>query len=120
MRVRFAILPMLVLAAACASAGAGGGGNPNQLTATDLADASNEVLYETIQRVRPQWLQTRSGQPDPLVLIDGIESGTPSTLRTLTSGRVEVIRYIRPETAVSRFGAGRQYEGGVIEVLLKR
>jgi hypothetical protein len=109
------------MSAACASGGAGGGGNANQLTATELTAAAQnagEPLMETLQRIRPQWLVVRTGQPSPIVRIDGVESGALNTLQTITTGRVDRIVYIRPEAAASRFGPN--YEGGAFEVTLKR
>ena len=138
MRARIYVTTLLVLiaafSAACAAGGGGGaaggaaggggggGGNANQLTATDLAAAAlnaGEPLRETIQRVRPQWLVVRTGQPSPVVMFDGqAQSGDLSVLQTITAGRVERVTYIRPEAAASRYGPG--YEGGAIDVVLKR
>jgi hypothetical protein len=115
-------LMLAAFSAACAAGAAGGGGgSANQLSATELAAAAQnagEPLLETLQRIRPQWLVVRTGQPSPIVLIDGVQSGSMSTLQTITTGRVERIVYVRPETAASRFGPG--YEGGAFEVTLKR
>lgn len=117
-RVPFALLlTVMLVAGACASAGTGGGGSANVLTAADLEASGGEPLYDTLERIRPQWLVTRSGQPNPVVLIDGVQSGGMGTMRTLTSGSVEEIRYIRPEAAASRFGRG--FEGGAFEITLK-
>lgn len=116
------IVLLTVMSAACASGGAGGGGgSANELTATELAAAAQnggEPLMETLQRIRPQWLVVRTGQPSPIVRIDGVESGSLNTLQTITTGRVDRIVYIRPEAAASRFGPN--YEGGAFEVTLKR
>jgi hypothetical protein len=116
------VILLAVLAAACASGGGGGGGgSANQLTATELAAAAQnagEPLMETLQRIRPQWLVVRTGQPSPMVMIDGVQSGSLNVLQTITTGRVDRIVYLRPEVAESRFGPG--YEGGAFEVTLKR
>ena len=130
MRARTFATTLLVLliafSAACASggggaAGGGGGGNANQVTATELAAAAQnagEPLRETIQKIRPQWLVVRTGQPSPIVFIDGVNSGELQVLQTITTGRVDRVQYVRPEAAASRFGSG--FEGGAIEVFLKR
>jgi hypothetical protein len=131
MRVRPFATTLLVLliafSAACASGGAagggggGGGGSANQVTATELAAAAQnagEPLRETIQKIRPQWLVVRTGQPSPIVFIDGVNSGELNILQTITTGRVDRVAYVRPEAAASRFGSG--FEGGAIEVFLKR
>jgi hypothetical protein len=122
MRARLLSFAMLILLAACASGGGaggggGGGGNSTLLTQQDIttnALSVGEPLNELIQRVRPAWLAVRSGQPEPNVFIDGVNSGTLTALRTVNAGSVREVRYYRPEQAAARFGGG--FEGGVIEV----
>ena len=124
MRARMLSVALLILVAACASGGGGGaggggggGGNANLLTQQDIttnALSVGEPLYETIQRVRPAWLAVRSGQPEPNVFIDGVNSGNLTALRTVNAGSVREVRFYRAEQAAARFGGG--FEGGVIEV----
>lgn len=117
MRARVLSLFLLVFAAACAASAGGGGGNSTLLTAADLeanAISPGEPLYDTINRMRPQWLQIRSGTPEPAVFIDGANAGSLQTLRTVNAGNVQEVRYYRPEQSASRYGGG--FEGGVIEV----
>jgi hypothetical protein len=119
MKVRYLVLFLIALSSACASgSGGGAGGGANVLTAADLEPVPSEILYDTVNRMRPQWLASRAGAPSPTVFIEGVQSGDSSTLRTLTAGRVQEVRFIRAEAATARFGAG--YEGGVIEVVLRR
>ena len=127
MRARLLLVALLVMSAACASGGGagdgggGGGGNLNLLTAQDIqtnAISPGEPFYDTIQRVRPQWLAVRSGQPAPRVFIDGVNSGDLATLRTVNAGNVQEARFIRAESAAARFGGG--FEGGVIEIVLRQ
>ena len=121
MRARVLLIALLVLAAACASSGTGGGGggggNSNLLTQQDITSNAlsvGEPLFETIQRVRPAWLAVRSGQPEPNVFIDGVNSGNLTALRTVNAGSVREVRYYRAEQAAARFGGG--FDGGVIDV----
>jgi hypothetical protein len=123
MRARLLSVVLLLVATACASSGgaAGGGGNANLLTAQDIqtnAISQGEPLYSTIERIRPQWLAVRAGQPEPAVFIDGANAGTLGALRTVNAGNVQEVRYIRAEAAAARFGGG--FEGGVIEVVLRQ
>ena len=96
-------------------------GNANLLTAQDIqtnAISQGEPLFNTIERVRPQWLSVRAGQPQPTVFIDGANAGDLGALRTVNAGTVQEVRYIRAEAAAARFGG--VYEGGVIEVVLRQ
>ena len=121
MRARLLSVALFILLSACASgggaAGGGGGGNTNLLTQQDITSnqiSLGEPLNELIQRVRPAWLAVRSGQPEPNVFIDGVNSGNLTALRTVNVGTVREVRYYRPEQAAARFGGG--FDGGVIEV----
>jgi hypothetical protein len=122
MRARLLFIPLLVLIAACASAagGGGGGGNSQLLTTADIQTnaIAGEPLWDTIQRMRPQWLSVRSGQPEPAVFIDGANAGNLQTLRTVNSSTVQEARFLRADQAAARFGGG--FEGGVIEVVLRQ
>ena len=117
MRARAFSLVLTFFAAACAaSAGGGGGGNTNLLTAAAITEAAispGEPLYDTIDRVRPQWLRN----PEPEVFIDGSNAGGTGALRTVNAGSVQEARYWRAEQASSRFGG--IFDGGVIEVTLR-
>ena len=99
MRARLLSVSLLIFAAACASSGGtGGGGNANLLTAQDIqtnAISQGEPLYSTIERIRPQWLAVRAGQPEPNVFIDGANAGTLGALRTVNAGTVQEVRFIR-------------------------
>jgi hypothetical protein len=126
MRARLLSVALLILLAACASGGGGGaaaggggggGGNANLLTQADITSnqlSMGEPLNELIQRVRPAWLAVRSGQPEPTVYIDGVNSGNLTALRTVNAGSVREVRFYRAEQAAARFGGGN--DGGVIEV----
>jgi hypothetical protein len=122
MRARLLSVALFVLLSACASGGGaagggGGGGTSTLLTQQDIQTnqmSVGEPLFELIQRVRPAWLAVRSGQPEPNVFIDGVDSGRLTALRTVNAGSVREVRFYRPEQAAARFGGG--FEGGVIEV----
>ena len=123
MRARLLSVALFILLSACASGGGaaggggGGGGNSTLLTQQDITTnqmSVGEPLFELLQRVRPAWLQVRSGQPEPNVFIDGVNSGNLTALRTVNAGSVREVRYYRAEQAAARFGGG--FDGGVIEV----
>ena len=125
MRARLLFVALLALTSACASGGGAGGGsgggNLNLLTAQDIQTnqlSAGEPFYDTIQRMRPQWLAVRSGQPSPRVFIDGVNSGDLAILRTVNAGNVQEARFTRAESAAARFGGG--FEGGVIEIVLRQ
>lgn len=121
MRARALTLVLTLFAAACAAsaggAAGGGGSNANMLTAatiTESAISPGEPFYDTIDRIRPQWLR---GSPEPAVFIDGSNAGGIGALRTVNAGSVQEARYYRAEQASGRFGG--VYDGGVIEVNLR-
>ncbi len=114
-------LPALVLAlllAACASGSggsSGGGGGSNMLNAQDLEQAQNLSAYDAIQRLRPQWLQTRPNNPPPQIIMNGSPmGGGPELLRSIPVSDLTSIRFRNGRDATTRYGTG--YGGGAIEL----
>jgi hypothetical protein len=112
----------LLICVACATARTDGGSTtPDQLSAQDLRSAArsaDEPVYEILVRLRPQWLIAPTGEPAPVVFVDGVETGAVATLQVIGSSRVATVRLLPPPTAASRYAVGGG--GSVIEVLLSR
>jgi hypothetical protein len=90
-----------------------------EIAATQLVDA-----YEVVQALRPEFLRTRGPasirQPEaekPVVYIDGVKTGDPTTLRRVTREVVKEIRYLDSREATTRFGTG--HGAGAILVTTK-
>src|SRR6185503_5074982 len=95
----------------------------NTLDANDLADTGATNLYDAIQRLRPQWLTStrirRGGSGDDLVVyLDSNRYGTMNSLRQLSVGGVQEVRYYGATEATNRYGTG--HTGGAILVLMSR
>ena len=113
--------------AGCAS-GSGGGeggdaaaaasGGANRIVLTELADIQQMDAYQAIQRLRANWLRSRSGS-DPAVYVDGARRmGGLDDLRSIRVGDVEEMRYLNSADATNRFGTGN--DGGAILIITKR
>lgn len=125
MSTRFSVLLLCAVLAGCA-AGAGGSSGPrsgsNVLLGDEIASANLTNLYDVIQQLRPQYLRGRgnssiSGGADVVrVYLNGSEFGGPESLRTIQTGNIERVEFVRgPDTAV-RFGIDNP--GGVINVVM--
>jgi hypothetical protein len=111
-------LALVVLAAACVSGSAGSGGTGSAsgrrelLLHAELTGGTSAAtnLYDAIRVLRPEWLNKRSGGSlmqtgDLYVYLDNARLGTPETLRSIRTERVESVRYVNPTEAQSRYGA---------------
>lgn len=109
---------------ACGGMGSGGGGGGSgTLTSQQLRELQSqyESMYELIQSERPTWLQTRGNvsfqDPDaalPVVFVDGVQRGEPSTLRQIRPSDVEEAEIMSSSDATTRYGTG--YPGGIIRI----
>ena len=119
---RIRLIPVMafaVLFTACASGGSGEGRtrvNPNVISADELVTVANLSVYDAIQRLRPQWLQSRSGAA-PVVHMNGSQIGGLGQLRSISASTLSQIRYQNGRDATTRYGTG--YGGGVIEMTTK-
>jgi hypothetical protein len=114
----------VVLLGTFACAGASGGpasSGSGPITRADLEDVSLRDAYEVVQRLRPAWLRPRgrisiqsSTAQNPVVYVDNIRFGDPSSLRQVSADAIEEIRYMGASEATTRFGTG--HAGGVILV----
>jgi hypothetical protein len=119
---------LAILALALAGCAAHGASAPSADRTVLLAEELDAVqltwAYETIQRLRPEWLRSR-GQTSltrrdsgvVAVYMDGMRYGDRESLRTVRVADVREIRYLTGPEATHRFGTG--VSGGVIHVLTK-
>ena len=118
---------MLVAVGACASSKSSGSQSVhrtgNALDANDIASTAASNVYDAIQRLRPQWLTStrirRGGSGDDLIVyLDSNRYGTMNSLRSLSIGGVQEVRYFSASEATNRYGTG--HTGGAILVLMSK
>ena len=120
------LLAALALAG-CASTGqtaAASGGNRSLLTAEELrAEPGTRTLDEIIRQRRPTWLTSRGatslqGGDEIVVYRDGVPTGGPATLRSISAETVESVQFLSAADATTRFGTGHSL--GAILVVTRR
>jgi hypothetical protein len=116
--------------AASASAGAEGSAQTpgtsrvrtNVLARADLEAQSGQNLYETIRRLRPQWLQVRGGRTldgttEIVVYQDNTLIGNTESLRQMQTDMAVSIEYMDAATATNALpGLGSRRVAGAIIV----
>jgi hypothetical protein len=125
---RLLFLLVFVLLSACATGGTttastAASGSGNVITREDLEDLQRLNLYQAVQRLRPQWLQTRGMDSfeqtnEVVVYVDNQQMGGPSELRRLNPVDVGEIRYLDSRQATTQFGRG--HPSGAILVFTER
>jgi hypothetical protein len=83
-------------------------------------------LYQAVQRLRPQWLIVRArggasgrGSGERVVVyLDGTRYGGIGSLRQISLGGIEEVRYYNSSEATNRFGTG--HGAGAIVVLTSK
>lgn len=132
MRLARSAAMVLTLAAAGACAGspsttqAGSAArreSSTMVTQEELVATRTMNVYDAIQRLRPQWLTSsrvrRGGSGDPLqVYLDNNRYGTLESLRSLSIGGVQEVRFLSASEATNRYGTG--HTGGAILVLMQK
>lgn len=93
------------------------------ITLEEITSTAAPNVYDVIQRVRPQWLTgariRRGGSGDDLVVyLDSNRYGTMGSLRSLSVGGIQEIRYYSASEATNRYGTG--HTGGAIVVLMSK
>jgi hypothetical protein len=115
------------LCAACATAPRSDSSETaeNRLTTTELLSANARTAYEAVERLRPQWLNSRGPvsvtDPSPTlpnVYMNGSRIGDIDYLRQVDVIDVGELRFWPPAEASARFGMGNPR--GVIEIVAKR
>lgn len=96
--------------------------NPSVITAEELARIEVSDALQAIQRLRPQFLQTRGAtsfqqSSEVVVYVDGSRLGAPSALRDVTVNDIKEIRYLSATEATQRYGTG--HSSGAIVVTRK-
>ncbi|HET9011641.1 MAG TPA: hypothetical protein VFN38_07475 [Gemmatimonadaceae bacterium] len=108
--------------AACAPATASAGndtpprGDSKTVTEAELAVATQLNLYDYVAAERPRWLRVSRGLP-LVIYVEDTRLGGPSTLKTLTTNTVRMLRYYEASAAQAKF-SGRDI-GTVIQVIIK-
>ena len=124
--------------AGCASSSGGGAatqqsqqsssrthGSRDRITQEELANIDVQNALQAVQRLRPQFLQTRGGASqsitqgpvDIVVYVDQTKMGGPSTLAQIPISDVKEIQYLSATDATQRYGTG--HGAGAIIVIRK-
>jgi hypothetical protein len=95
----------------------------NSITAEEIAGTGAVNVYDAIQRLRPQWLTSsrvrRGGSGDDLVVyLDSNRYGSMGSLRSLSIGGVQEVRFYGASEATNRYGTG--HTGGAILVMMSK
>jgi len=106
----------------CASGGSSTDGTPrgssNRIVESELATLETQDAYTAIQRLRPQWLRSRSGAA-PVVIMDGTRQQVGlSILRSIRTSELQELSYLSASDATTRYGTG--FDGGAILLTTKR
>ena len=93
------------------------------ITAEEIATTPANNVYDAVQRLRPQWLTStriRGGAPgeELVVYLDGNRYGNLASLRQISVGGVQEVRYYNASEATNRFGTG--HTGGAILVMMSK
>ncbi len=106
--------------AGCASTGGGAdrpeGATPNRIVEAELEPLGQISPLRAIERLRPRWLRSRSGDM-PQLHIDGGRRGSLRDLESYQLSDIERMEYMSASDATTRFGTG--YAGGVILVFTR-
>ncbi|MBA3560037.1 MAG: hypothetical protein H0W30_15730 [Gemmatimonadaceae bacterium] len=91
----------------------------------EIAASQATNMAEAIRLLRPTWLRARGPQsirtsvsPYPVVYMDGLRVGEPSSLRDIPCMTVAEVRFINAADATTRWGTG--HATGVIHVTTRR
>jgi hypothetical protein len=115
-------LLVLALAAGACTAGAAAGSRPqgrtDLITEEELEPIAQLSAFEAIQRLRPRWLQSRTGLL-PTVHVDGsARNAGEEILASILCSEVHEMRYMNATDATTRFGT--DYANGAILITTKK
>lgn len=96
------------------------------ITGEELSASGESNVYLAVQRLRPQWLQTRArgsmrlSGPEPTVpvYIDAARYGTLASLQSLPVGGIYEIKRYDASEATNRFGTG--HTNGAIVIRMSK
>ena len=100
-------------------------GSRDRITSEELANIDVQNALQAVQRLRPNFLQTRGGASssitqgpqDVVVYVDQTRMGGPSTLAQIPITDVKEIQYLSATDATQRYGTG--HSAGAIIVIRK-
>lgn len=125
-RIRLPLLLLTLLALAACAGGSPEGpdrpsSSPNELNRQEMSEWDDFPAWDTVRRMRPNWLRTRGestgglGNEGVKVHVDGTPMGLASDiLPRIPTRSVLQMRYMTSNDATTRYGAG--YQNGVILV----
>ena len=126
MKTRLSLLVLVVLALSvggCASKSGGAAATQQSsrprtsrdvITAEELAAIDAQTALQAVQRLRPNFLQTRggasmsvtSGPVNVVVYVDQTRMGGPNSLSQIPVTEIREIRYLNATDATQRYGTG--------------
>lgn len=128
---RKSLLLASTLLAACASGGGQAGledsRDPERISRQELQSQPTGNAYEAVERLRPNWLRSRSGTSAggaagsthlPAVFVDDLYFGTLESLSHFNLDGIREMRFWSAPDATTRFGTG--YLGGIIQLIMMR
>jgi len=96
-----------------------------RISSDEIAAITAGTATDIVRQLRPNWLRSRgpvstsrSAPALPIVYIDDVRTGDPSTLDRIPSHNVSEIRFLTGRDATTRFGM--DHGGGAILVTTKR
>lgn len=120
-RALSALFVLALTAGACVAGSAGGTGprgSMDRITEQELEPIAQMSAFEAIQRLRPRWLQSRTGY-FPTVHVDGSVRGAgEEILASIKCSEVQEMRYMGAADATTRFGT--DYDNGLILITTRR
>ena len=113
---------LLALAAVACTSGAVAGTRPpgslDRITEAELEPIAHMSAFEAIERLRPRWLQSRTGL-FPTVHVDGsARNAGEEILASIPCSEVQEMRYLSASDATTRFGT--DYANGAILITTKK
>ena len=109
---------------ACASSGGSSSSRPagatqNRIVRAELVDLGPLDGFQAVQRLRPRWMQGRSGTAaSPILYVDGARRSSLQDLQSIRAQDVEQMEFMSASDATTRFGT--DHTGGAIMVQTRR
>lgn len=102
--------------AGCASSGTSTrpeGATSNRIVEAELEPLGQISPLRAIERLRPRWLRSRTGN-DPVLHVDGARRSSLRDLESYQLSEILQMEFMSASDATTRFGTG--YDGGAILV----
>lgn len=110
------LLGALFFACDSSEQAATGAGSREVLTGAEIQAASVSNAYEAVRRLRPNFIFGRYKRP--VVYLDNLRYGGVSSLNTIDASIVEIIEFLKPIDATTRYGTG--HTSGAILVTTRK